>query len=154
MTCTALAAANRAGDGEQVYRRLSRLDTVLDDMSRRAAQFHLTLGEIIRSTDTSPETFLRYKNALLTHMTDFMAELDRYLPRLAAAVAEVEATGPRPLLRLRRRGRRPPVPRPTTSCSTTGVAAGPRCGPGSPTTTAESARAEGCAPPPGPPSPP
>jgi len=85
-----LAAAVRGGDGEQVYRRLSRLDAVLDDMSRRAAQFHLTLGEIIRSTDTSPGTFLRYKNALLTHMTDFMAELDRYLPRLAAAVAEVE----------------------------------------------------------------
>ncbi|HYS33115.1 MAG TPA: TIGR02677 family protein [Streptosporangiaceae bacterium] len=85
-----LAAAVRDADGQQVYRRLSRLDAVLDDMSRRAAQFHLTLGEIIRSTDTSPGTFLRYKNALLTHMTDFMAELDRYLPRLAAAVAEVE----------------------------------------------------------------
>ena len=87
----ALAAATRAQDAEQVYRRLSRLDTVLDDMSRRAAQFHLTLGEIIRLTDTSPDTFLRYKNALLTHMTDFMAELDRYLPRLAAAVADTEA---------------------------------------------------------------
>ena len=87
----ALAAATRAQDAEQVYRRLSRLDTVLDDMSRRAAQFHLTLGEIIRSTDTSPDTFLRYKNALLTHMTDFAAELERYLPLLAAAVAEAEA---------------------------------------------------------------
>jgi uncharacterized protein (TIGR02677 family) len=92
----ALAAATRAQDPEQVYRRLSRLDTVLDDMSRRAAQFHLTLGEIIRSTDTSPDTFLRYKNALLTHMTDFMAELDRYLPRLAAAVAEAEAAAGTP----------------------------------------------------------
>jgi len=88
-----LAAAVAAGDREQVYRRLSRLDTALDDMSRRAAQFHLTLGEIIRSTDTSPGTFLRYKNTLLTHMTDFMAELDRYLPRLAAAVAEAEQAG-------------------------------------------------------------
>lgn len=87
-----LAEAVRAGDGEHVYRRLSRLDTVLDDMSRRAAQFHLTLGEIVRSTDTSPEVFLRYKNALLTHMADFMAELDRYLPRLADAVAEAEET--------------------------------------------------------------
>jgi uncharacterized protein (TIGR02677 family) len=98
----ALAAATRAEDAEQVYRRLSRLDTVLDDMSRRAAQFHLTLGEIIRSTDTSPDTFLRYKNALLTHMTDFMAELDRYLPRLASAVAEAEgaAEGPDVMLRL------------------------------------------------------
>jgi uncharacterized protein (TIGR02677 family) len=89
----ALAAANLAGDGEQVYRRLSRLDTVMDDMARRAAQFHLTLGEIVRSTDTSPDTFLRYKNALLTHMTDFMAELDRYLPRLDEAVAQVQASG-------------------------------------------------------------
>jgi len=86
-----LAAAARAHDPEQVYRRLSRLDTVLEDMSRRAAQFHLTLGEIMRSTDTSPGTFLKYKNALLTHMTDFMAELDRYLPRLAAAVAQAQA---------------------------------------------------------------
>ena len=99
-----LAAAARAHDPEQVYRRLSRLDTVLEDMSRRAAQFHLTLGEIMRSTDTSPGTFLRYKNALLTHMTDFMAELDRYLPRLAAAVAQAqEAAGddaPDAMLRL------------------------------------------------------
>src|SRR5215469_17649626 len=96
-----LAAATKAQDTEQVYRRLSRLDTVLDDMSRRAAQFHLTLGEIVRSTDTAPEVFLRYKNALLTHMADFMAELDRYLPRLAAAVTEAEGTaGARAMLTL------------------------------------------------------
>ena len=87
----ALLAATRDSDSDQVFRRLSRLDTMLDDMSRRAAQFHLTLGEIMRSTDTSQETFLRYKNALLTHMTDFMAELDRYLPRLAAAIAAIDA---------------------------------------------------------------
>lgn len=86
----ALARATKENDREQVYRRLSRLDAVLDDMSRRAAQFHLTLGEILRSTDTSPDTFLRYKNALLTHMADFMAELDRYLPRVAAAVEDVD----------------------------------------------------------------
>ena len=86
----ALSHATSTQDKEQVYRRLSRLDTVLDDMSRRAAQFHLTLGEIVRSTDTNPDTFLRYKNALLTHMTEFMAELDRYLPRLAAAVAGID----------------------------------------------------------------
>jgi uncharacterized protein (TIGR02677 family) len=88
----ALHAATGASDADQVYRRLSRLDAVLDDMSRRAAQFHLTLGEIMRSTDTSPQTFLRYKNALLAHMTDFMAELDRSLPALAAAVAAVDDT--------------------------------------------------------------
>ena len=86
----ALLAATRDSDSDQVFRRLSRLDTVLDDMSRRAAQFHLTLGEIMRSTDSSPQTFLRYKNALLTHMTDFMAELDRYLPRLADAITAID----------------------------------------------------------------
>jgi uncharacterized protein (TIGR02677 family) len=96
----ALHAAVSARDGDQVYRRLSRLDTVLDDMSRRAAQFHLTLAELMRSTDTSPETFLKYKNALLTHMTDFMAELDRYLPRLSAAIGAVDALGDGPLLGL------------------------------------------------------
>ena len=89
----ALAEANRTGRGEDVYRRLSRLDTVMEDMGRRSAQFHVTLGEILRSTDASPDMFLRYKNALLVHMSDFMAELDRYLPRLDRAVHEVESTG-------------------------------------------------------------
>jgi uncharacterized protein (TIGR02677 family) len=90
---TALASANRAGEPEKVYRRLSRLDSVMEDMGRRSAHFHVTLGEIVRFTDTSPDTFLRHKNALLTHMSEFMAELDRYLPRLDRAVHEVEETG-------------------------------------------------------------
>jgi uncharacterized protein (TIGR02677 family) len=62
-------------------------------MARRSARFHLTLGDITRSTEASPEVFLRYKHALMAHMSDFMAELDRYLPRLALAVEQVEATG-------------------------------------------------------------
>jgi len=89
----ALAAANRTGHQEQVYRRLSRLNQVMEDMVRRSAQFHVTLNQIVTSTETSPELFLRYKNALLVHMSDFMAELDRYLPRLDRAVRDVEATG-------------------------------------------------------------
>ncbi|MFC4586976.1 TIGR02677 family protein [Sphaerisporangium corydalis] len=88
-----LAAANLAGDEEQVHRRLSRLDQVMEDMVRRSARFHVTLGEIVTSTDASPDLFLRYKNALLTHMSDFMAELDRHLPRLGQAVRDVEASG-------------------------------------------------------------
>ncbi|MBP2703939.1 TIGR02677 family protein [Microbispora sp. RL4-1S] len=88
-----LALANRGGDGEQVYRRLSRLDQVMEDMVRRSARFHVTLGEIVGSTDASPDLFLRHKNALLAHMTEFMAELDRYLPRLHRAVLEVEDSG-------------------------------------------------------------
>ena len=62
-------------------------------MARRSARFHLTLGDITRSTDASPETFLRYKHALMAHMSEFMAELDRYLPPLAQAIEQVEATG-------------------------------------------------------------
>ncbi len=88
-----LAEANRAGDGDEVMRRLGSLDRVMEDMARRSARFHLTLGDITRSTEASPEMFLRYKHALLAHMGDFMAELDRYLPRLTLAVIQVEATG-------------------------------------------------------------
>jgi len=88
-----LAEANRAGDGDEVVRRLTSLDRVMEDMARRSARFHLTLGDITRSTEASPEMFLRYKHALLAHMGDFMAELDRYLPRLTLAVTQVEATG-------------------------------------------------------------
>ncbi|HTT53027.1 MAG TPA: DUF2397 family protein [Streptosporangiaceae bacterium] len=88
-----LAEANRAGDGDEIVRRLTSLDRVMEDMARRSARFHLTLGDITRSTEASPEMFVRYKHALLAHMSDFMAELDRYLPRLALAVTQVEATG-------------------------------------------------------------
>src|SRR6266568_6218295 len=88
-----LAEANRDGDGDEIVRRLTSLDRVMDDMARRSARFHLTLGDISRSTDASPDVCLRYKHALMEHMSDFMAELDRYLPRLSLAVAQVEATG-------------------------------------------------------------
>jgi uncharacterized protein (TIGR02677 family) len=93
-----LAAANRAADGDEIVRRLTSLDRVMADMARRSDRFHLTLGDITRSTDTSPQMFLRYKHSLLAHMSDFTAELDRYLPRLTAAVAQVEATGIETLL--------------------------------------------------------
>lgn len=88
-----LAEANRDGDGEEIVRRLASLDRATQDMAIRSARFHLTLGDITRTTDVSPDTFLRYKHALIAHMNDFMAELDRYLPRLADAVVQVEATG-------------------------------------------------------------
>lgn len=93
-----LARANNEGDGDEIVRRLTSLDRVMEDMARRSARFHLTLGDITRSTDASPEMFLRYKNALMAHMSDFMAELDRYLPRLSHAVEHVEATGIETLL--------------------------------------------------------
>src|SRR5258707_1400008 len=87
-----LAEANRDGDSDEIVRRLTSLDRVMEDMARRSARFHLTLGDITRSTDASPDVFLRYKDALMAHMSDFMAELDRYLPRLSLAVAQVHAT--------------------------------------------------------------
>ncbi|MDX6738759.1 TIGR02677 family protein [Actinocorallia sp. A-T 12471] len=89
----ALAQANRLGEGRKVLARLSRLDEAMEDMARRSARFHVTLGEIVSMTEASPEEFLRYKNALLAHMREFMDELDRYLPRLERAVREVEETG-------------------------------------------------------------
>ncbi|WP_369251132.1 TIGR02677 family protein [Streptomyces sp. R41] len=94
----ALATANRQGDQDEVYRKLTRLDSVLEDMTQRAARFYLTLNDVVRTTDISPETFLRYKHALLAHMSEFTAELERYAPRLAEAVHEVEDTGVETLL--------------------------------------------------------
>ena len=65
-----LAEANRDGDGEEIVRRLASLDRMIEDIARRSARFHLTLGDITRSTDASPEMFLRYKHALMAHMSD------------------------------------------------------------------------------------
>jgi uncharacterized protein (TIGR02677 family) len=93
-----LSQASRTADGEEIVRRLSSLDRATQDMAQRSARFHLTLGDITRTTDTSPEVFLQYKHALMAHMSEFMAELDRYLPRLTQAVESVEQTGIETLL--------------------------------------------------------
>jgi uncharacterized protein (TIGR02677 family) len=89
----ALAAANLAGDAEEVYRKLNRLDRALADMAERAARFYHMLSDLGRTHDVRPETFLAHKDALLAHLRDFHDELQRYTPRLREAVGEVVATG-------------------------------------------------------------
>jgi uncharacterized protein (TIGR02677 family) len=90
---TALATANAAGDAEEVYRKLNRLDGALNDIAERAARFYHMLGDLSRTNDVRPETFLAHKDALLVHLRDFHDELARYTPRLREAVHAVEATG-------------------------------------------------------------
>ncbi|WP_454197038.1 TIGR02677 family protein [Nocardia sp. Marseille-Q1738] len=89
----ALAQANRAGDAERVYRTLRRLDAALSDLAARAAHFYLGLGDLVRTTEVTPESFLAHKDALLAHMREFSLDLARFTPRLAAAIAEIEETG-------------------------------------------------------------
>lgn len=90
---TELADANDAGDGELVYRKLNRLDATLSDMAERAARFYLVLGDLVRTTEITPEVFLTHKDALLSHMREFSSDLARYAPKLTAALARVQATG-------------------------------------------------------------
>ncbi|MGW3654717.1 TIGR02677 family protein [Streptomyces sp. NPDC005151] len=89
----ALAEANDAGDAEEVYRKLGRLDSVLNEMAQRAARFYLMLGDLARTNDTRPEVFLAHKDALLSHMREFTAELGRYAPLLAEAVEKAAVSG-------------------------------------------------------------
>ena len=89
----ALAQANRTGDAERVYRVLKRLDAALSELADHAAHFYLTLGDLVRTTEATPETFLAHKDALLAHMREFSMDLARYAPRLTAAIAEVDDTG-------------------------------------------------------------
>ncbi|RVW04351.1 TIGR02677 family protein [Rhodococcus xishaensis] len=88
-----LAEANRRADGDLIYRKLARLDSTLTDMAARAAQFYLMLGDLVRTTEITPEGFLTHKDALLSHMREFSSDLARYAPRLATAIEVVEATG-------------------------------------------------------------
>lgn len=88
-----LSAANRDGDAERVYTTLRRLDATLTDMAARAAHFYLSLGDLVRTTEITPESFLAHKDALLAHMREFSMDLARFAPRLAAAIGEVEETG-------------------------------------------------------------
>mgnify|MGYP002652423912 CR=1 FL=1 len=94
-----LAAANADADADLVYRKLSRLDAALSEMATRAAHFYLSLGEMVRTTEITPEMFLAHKDALLTHMREFSMDLARYAPKLADAIARVEATGVDALVR-------------------------------------------------------
>ncbi|MFF2549939.1 TIGR02677 family protein [Nocardia sp. NPDC058058] len=93
-----LAEANRSGDAPRVYRVLNRLDRALSDLADRAAHFYLTLGDLVRTTEATPEAFLAHKDALLAHMREFSMDLARFAPRLAAAIREVEETGAEELI--------------------------------------------------------
>ena len=93
-----LAAANREGNSELVFRKLSRLDSALNEMAERAARFYLMLSDLARTNETSAEVFLAHKDALLAHLREFSSELARYAPKLAAALREVESTGVERLL--------------------------------------------------------
>ncbi|MGU3433143.1 TIGR02677 family protein [Actinomycetes bacterium M1A6_2h] len=88
-----LAAANAGGDADLVYRKLNRLDSALGDMASRAAHFYLSLGDLVRTTEVTPESFLTHKDALLSHMREFSLDLARFAPKLADAIGRVEATG-------------------------------------------------------------
>jgi uncharacterized protein (TIGR02677 family) len=96
----ALAAANVAGDAVRVHRLLDRLHGVLTDLADRAARFYLMIGELARTEDARPETFVRHKDLLLDHLRDFHAELTRYGPLIAAAVGRVRTTGEESLVEL------------------------------------------------------
>ncbi|TVR38275.1 MAG: DUF2397 family protein, partial [Nitriliruptor sp.] len=89
----ALKEANLAGDPVAVHRLLDRLHGVLTDLADRAARFYLVIGELARTEDARPETFLRHKDLLLDHLRTFHAELSRYGPLIGAAVQDVQATG-------------------------------------------------------------
>lgn len=89
----ALGSANAAGDATTVVVLLDRLNDVLTQLSDRAARFYLMIGELAQAHDAKPELFLRHKDLLLAHLVDFLDELQRYRPRIAAAVAAVSATG-------------------------------------------------------------
>jgi hypothetical protein len=88
-----LAAANAEGNADLVYRKLNRLDTALGEMATRAAHFYLSLGDLVRTTEVTPESFLTHKDALLSHMREFSLDLARFAPKLADAIGRVEATG-------------------------------------------------------------
>ncbi|MDF2470505.1 MAG: hypothetical protein K0Q61_2877, partial [Rhodococcus erythropolis] len=95
-----LAEANRSSDGDLIFRKLKRLDSTLSDMADRAAHFYLTLGDLVRTTEITPQAFLTHKDALLTHMREFSSDLARYAPKLKEAIEHVESTGVDRMIRL------------------------------------------------------
>src|SRR6266540_4542373 len=59
---------------EAGYRAHRAVDRVLSDIAERAARFYHMLGDLSRTNDVRPETFLAHKDALLAHLRDFHDE--------------------------------------------------------------------------------
>ncbi|MCW8138570.1 MAG: TIGR02677 family protein, partial [Planctomycetota bacterium] len=89
----ALAEANVLADSNQVYVLLDRLNETLKQIADRSARFYIMLGELSRIQEAKPAVFLQHKDVLLSHLTEFLGDLQRYRPALAAAVRSVSATG-------------------------------------------------------------
>ena len=108
----ALAAASAAGDAEEVYRKLTRLDRALADMAERAARFYLLLGELARTTD--------HRRRGVPRPQGRAAGPHARVPRRAAALQPAAARGDarrrghrrRADAGAGRRGRRPALPHP------------------------------------------
>ncbi len=88
-----LSRANAEGNAEQVNIRLDRIHRTLEDLARRAGRFYLAVGELARTHDADPQSFLLHKDRLLAHLEEFLSELQRYRPLLVRAVEVVEGTG-------------------------------------------------------------
>ncbi|MCO5168158.1 MAG: TIGR02677 family protein [Planctomycetes bacterium] len=88
-----LAEANVLADANKVYVLLDRLHETLKQIADRAARFYIMLGELNRTQEARPDVFLRHKDVLLSHLTEFLGDLQRYRPALAAAVRGVSETG-------------------------------------------------------------
>lgn len=89
----ALATANDEGDTIKVHRYLRQLDSVFTEMTDKAGQFFVMIGQLAQQHEARPEVFLDFKDRLLAYLQDFLTELQRYRPLIGTAIDSVEATG-------------------------------------------------------------
>jgi hypothetical protein len=81
------------GDAAGVYGLLRSLDTDLRDLTRSAQDFSTRLAELTRGAGLNAAVFLDCKELLLSYLSTFSDDLNRYRRRMAARARPVQHAG-------------------------------------------------------------
>lgn len=99
-----------APDATRLYTLLKELHGFSTELAENARRFMNDLADSLANLSLTDEAFLSYKRAVLLYLQGFIAELNRYQPRIVAAIADVEALGPERLVALAATADEAPAP--------------------------------------------
>lgn len=88
-----LAEAIRVRDGQRVFGALNQIDLVLNQLADRSGQFYVLVGSITQQVDADVDRFVELKDVLFAHLQEFLEDLHRWAPVIAARIQDIEAIG-------------------------------------------------------------
>jgi len=80
-------------DAARLYTLLKELHGFSTELVDNARRFMNDLADSLANLSLTDDAFLAYKRAVLLYLQGFIAELNKYQPRIVSAIAEVDALG-------------------------------------------------------------